>query len=71
VTEHKFKIGQTVHFRRKSLAAPPGPYQITRLLPAADGEFHYAMKSVDENHERVAAESELQAHPSAFDKWPN
>ncbi len=35
------------------------PYQITRRLPAADGEFQYAIKSTYEDHERVARESEL------------
>jgi hypothetical protein len=38
---------------------PSGPYQITRRLPAVDGEFQYAIKSAYEDHERVAMESEL------------
>lgn len=61
--EHKFKIGQTVYFRpQKSIApidAPSGRYQITRQLPARDGEFAYAIRSDYENHDRVARESEL------------
>jgi len=61
--EHKFKIGQVVYFRPKSqflpLSASPGPYQITRRLPAADGEFQYVIRSTHEDHERVAKESEL------------
>ncbi len=59
MTEHKFKIGQLVYFRRKSLATPEGPYQITRRLPAIDGEFQYAVKSAYENHERTAKKTEL------------
>ena len=61
MAEHKFKIGQVVYFHPKRLAAgtPSGPYQITRRLPAAEGEFQYAIKSAYEDHERVAMESEL------------
>ena len=43
MAEHKFKIGQLVYFhpQRSRLVAdaPAGPYQITRRLPAVDGEF--------------------------------
>ena len=42
VTEHKFKIGQLVYFHpkvRPQLDVVPGPYLITRRLPATqDGE---------------------------------
>ena len=63
MAEHKFKIGQIVHFHPKKLTfqvdAPSGPYQITRRLPATDGEFQYVIRSAYEDHERVAKESEL------------
>jgi hypothetical protein len=63
MAEYKFKIGQAVYFRPKRtstpLSAPPGPYQITRRLPAAEGEFQYVIRSANEDHERVAKESEL------------
>jgi len=63
VAEHKFKIGQVVYFRPKISSAPlfasSGPYQITRRLPAAEGEFQYVIRSTNEDHERVAKESEL------------
>jgi len=63
MTEHKFKIGQVVYFRPKisslPLSASSGPYQITRRLPAAEGEFQYVIRSANEDHERVAKESEL------------
>ena len=62
MAEHKFKIGQVVCFRPKWIMpvnAPSGRYQITRRLPARDGEFEYAIRSDYENHERVARESEL------------
>ena len=63
MTEHRFKIGQIVYFHPKKsrlhLNAPPGPYQITERLPAADGEYQYAIKSTHEDRDRVALESEL------------
>jgi hypothetical protein len=63
MAEHKFKIGQLVYFHPKksrlAAGAPTGPYQIIRRLPAADEEFQYAIKTVFEDHERVAKESEL------------
>jgi hypothetical protein len=63
VSEHKFKIGQLVYFHPEGVGrvdAVPGPYQITRRLPAAeDGEFQYEIRSRFEDHGRVARESEL------------
>jgi hypothetical protein len=65
VTEHKFKIGQLVYFHPKGTVQPqldvvPGPYQITKRLPAAgDGEFQYEIRNTLEEYDRVARESEL------------
>jgi hypothetical protein len=66
VTEPKFKIGQLVYFHPKRAvqpqldAVPPGPYKITRRLPAAeDGEFRYEIRNTLEEYNRVARESEL------------
>ncbi len=63
MAEYKFKIGQVVYFRPKRSTlpspAPPGRYQIIRRLPATEGEFQYVIRSADENHQRVAKESEL------------
>jgi len=66
VTEHKFKIGQLVYFHPKGAvrpqfdAVPPGPYKITRRLPAAeDGECQYEIRNTLEEYNRVARESEL------------
>ena len=65
VSEHKFKIGQLVYFHpkravRPQLDAVPGPYQITKRLPAAeDGEFQYEIRSNLEEYNRIARESEL------------
>jgi hypothetical protein len=63
VTEHKFKIGQLVYFHpkvRPQLDVVPGPYLITRRLPAAeDGEFRYEIRNTLEEYNRVARESGL------------
>ena len=60
MTEYKFRIGQLVYFHpkvRPQLDVVPGPYLITRRLPAAeDGEFQYEIRNT---LNRVARESEL------------
>ena len=59
---HKFNIGQTVFLERyleRFLAVSGGAYVITKRLPEHDGEFEYQIKSVNEPHERVARESQL------------
>jgi hypothetical protein len=37
-----------------------GSYQIIKLLPENNGEFEYRIKGMNEPHERVVRESELQ-----------
>jgi hypothetical protein len=65
MAEHKFKIGRVVYFRPKgssaSLSASRGAYQIIRRLPETEGEFQYVIRSADEEHQRVARESELSS----------
>jgi predicted component of type VI protein secretion system len=59
---HKFKIGQIVQFSLSGVPlshAASGPYEITKLLPYAGGEFEYHIKSSEEAHERIAKESQL------------
>jgi hypothetical protein len=65
---HKFAVGQTVYLRslRQNRATPAGTYRITRLLPEAQGDHQYRIKSVRDAHERVARESELDRKQSAF-----
>jgi hypothetical protein len=61
MADYKFKIGETVNFYPKPPTdAPRGAYQIIRRLPAAQGEFHYVIRSTYENHQRVAKENELR-----------
>jgi hypothetical protein len=61
---HKFRIGQIVTYRpdqRGQDVSPGGVYMITARLPeSADGRFEYRIKNLNEQHERVAKESELR-----------
>jgi len=62
MSEHKFKVGQTIGFRSYlgARAAAPGQYQILALIPDQDGEPTYRIKSTLEKHERIAREGELR-----------
>jgi hypothetical protein len=61
--QHKFFVGQTVTLMPRVLqAAVSGAYEVRQLMPESDrdaGDPMYRIKSTDEKHERVAAESEL------------
>jgi hypothetical protein len=56
---HKFKVGQlvTLHSKRHGVFAEP--FEVVRLLPSADRDFQYRIRSTRDGHERVALESEL------------
>jgi hypothetical protein len=60
VSNHKFKVGQSVN-----CSWPFGPvrgsgiYTITQLLPPEGDDYQYKIKSAAEPHERVAKESQL------------
>ena len=57
---HKFQVGEIVSLRRAvSRNVPGGAYEVTKRLPHNGREFEYRIKSVNEEHERVAGESEL------------
>jgi hypothetical protein len=60
---HKFHIGQAVEYHPpRGIDAPRGAYVVTAKLPTReDGEFEYHIRSINEQHERVAGESELSA----------
>jgi hypothetical protein len=65
MADHKFKIGQMVFYHPRRGIVPidaptRSPYQITARLPQIDGEFQYRIKSIHEEHERAASESELR-----------
>jgi hypothetical protein len=56
---HKFHVGDAVIFKpRGRRNAPWGVYEVLKVLPG-DGEPEYRVKSANEEHERVARESEL------------
>ena len=57
MSDHKFKVGQSVHYRGDG--GTSGVYQVTHLLPAEGDDRQYRIKSANEPHERVAKESQL------------
>ena len=61
MSNHKFKIGQTVNYTSGPFGAgrASGVYKITRLLPPEGDDFQYKIKCAAEPHERVAKESQL------------
>jgi hypothetical protein len=61
VSNHKFKIGQSVNYTSGPFGAGSASsvYKITRLLPPEGDDFQYKIKSPAEPHERVAKESQL------------
>jgi hypothetical protein len=57
---HKFKLGELVEVVQTWTIQPSrGPYEIVGLLPEADGDPQYRVKSRHDEHERVAKESLL------------
>jgi hypothetical protein len=62
MSTHKFRIGQIVTYRApiRGQDVPPGAYMIIARLPKGDdGQFEYRIRNLNEEHERVAKESEL------------
>ena len=61
MSEHKFKIGQTVHYTSGPYGrgGAAGVYKVTQLLPPEGDDRQYRIKSANEPHERVAKESQL------------
>jgi len=57
---HKFHVSESVIVRPAiSRNVPSGGYEVTKQLPHNGREFEYRIKSANEEHERVARESEL------------
>ena len=61
---HRFSVGQAVVLVPRVLQpAAAGEYEVRQLMPAGDRDDpedpSYRIKSLDEKHERVAAESDL------------
>jgi hypothetical protein len=61
MSSHRYRIGQVVQLIPSiSRNVSGGAYEITKQLPESGGEFEYRIKSMNERHERVVRESELQ-----------
>jgi len=57
---HKFHAGESVTLVPAiSRNVPGGVYEVTKQLPHNGREFEYRIKGANEEHERVARESEL------------
>ena len=57
---HKFHIGDSVMLKPAiSRNVPGGVYEVTKQLPHNGREYEYRIKGANEDHERVARESEL------------
>jgi hypothetical protein len=62
VPSHKYRIGQVVQLIPSiSRNVSGGAYEVTKQMPESGGEFEYRIKSMNERHERVVRESELQS----------
>jgi hypothetical protein len=61
VSDHKFKIGQTVHYTSGPYgrANASAVYTVTQVLPSEGDDRQYRIKSASEPHERVVKESQL------------
>jgi hypothetical protein len=63
MTKPKFKVGQVVRltpggFGRRGVGVS---YEIMRLRPFSEGEFHYFVRNRSDAHERSVRESEIVA----------
>ncbi len=64
IVSHRFSVGQAVTLVPRVLQpAASGEYEVRQLMPKGDRDDpddpSYRIKSIDEKHERVAAESDL------------
>jgi hypothetical protein len=63
LSDHKFKVGQTVNYTSGPYGRGGGVYKITQLLPPEGDDRQYRIKSASEPHERVVKESQLNREP--------
>ncbi len=66
MAQAKFKVGQMVDFNpgRATIPASTREYKIVRLMPLEGSERHYRIKTIAEQFERIAKESELTTRAS-------
>ncbi len=57
----RFRVGQTVRLILDGFGrlAAGGAYEIVRVRPFSDGEYHYFVKSRNESYERAVREGQL------------
>jgi hypothetical protein len=56
---HRFHVGDLV--AANAMGVLPGPYRVTRLLPASDsGDINYRAEDMSNGQERVLAERSMQ-----------
>jgi hypothetical protein len=62
MSDHKFKVGQTVSYLSSSRrgGSRSDVFKIMQCLPPQGGDFQYRIRGIDEPHDRVAKESELE-----------
>jgi hypothetical protein len=58
MSDHKFKVGQPVGFRGGG--SRTDVFKIMQCLPPQGADFQYRIRGVNEPHDRVAKESELE-----------
>jgi hypothetical protein len=58
MSEHRFRVGQAVIFVGRERAS--GTFKITRLMPPEGGDFQYRIRNLNEPHERVVKEKDLE-----------
>ena len=58
VSDHKFKVGQTVHYTSGPYPSSwrGGVFKIMQLLPPQGGDYQYRIKNADEPYDRVVKE---------------
>ena len=57
---HKFSVGQVVaYIPPRGSDAPRGAYQVTAELSLRSGQLEYRIKHPCEEHDRIAAETDL------------
>ena len=65
MNDHLYRVGQRVRLVSGRFLdhTGGGTYEVTRLLPPAEGELSYRIKSAEESHERAVRESQIELVP--------
>ncbi len=57
MSEHRFKVGQVVAYLGREKSS--GAYKVLQLMPSENGDFQYRIRNLNEPHDRVVKESDL------------